>query len=240
MLHFPTIIEFKDSFLGNELDQLSENIMIGGNIFEQTYFTYNPFITNSKFRSPIVIFESMSKRESNNYLILCWERTNMSVTPLDVFFMDKNNLSENQNEIGTTVKVKFPHIGNGVSINAKVDSGATMACLHVDKIKLDEPAKKVSFVNNELSTNTVILPLIEMRQVQSSNGETENRPVVSLNVDINGMPIRNCLFNLTDRSKMEFKVLIGDDILKKGNFLINPRLKESFDINDVQTLINSL
>ena len=51
------------------------------------------------------------------------------------------------------------------------------------------------------------------------------REAVRLEVEIGGKLVEGN-FTLADRSHMTYPVLIGQNILRKGNFLIDPLLKE--------------
>jgi hypothetical protein len=149
---------------------------------------------------------------------------------------NKEPLEEQTEYIGDTVILKI-HLPSGTAgISGKVDTGADISSLHAENIKM--VGDQVRFVNTELSQNVITAPLKEKQAVKSADGGITNRPVIELDVEINGKPIRNALFNLNDRDHMEYQCLIGQNILEKTNFLIDPNkdgngIKESLyqDIN---------
>lgn len=57
-------------------------------------------------------------------------------------------------------------------------------------------------------------------RIRQSNGY-DHRPVIKLNVKIFSKKI-NTEFTVANREHMKYKLLIGQDILKKGEFLIDP------------------
>ena len=62
-------------------------------------------------------------------------------------------------------------------------------------------------------------PYVKTTTVVSSNGRTK-RPSVNVNLQLDGTHIKG-RFTIADRAHMKYKVLIGQNILKKG-YLIDP------------------
>jgi len=135
------------------------------------------------------------------------------------------------NEIGSTVEVRFTSISGSVPLKGKVDTGADVSSLHATEHSIADG--RVTFVCPELSRNRITVPLLTQQTVKSSDGGQEYRPVISLNVKINGKLMTNVEFNLNDRGNMKFPVLIGKNILIKGGFKIDPRLDENYDEEEV-------
>lgn len=63
------------------------------------------------------------------------------------------------------------------------------------------------------------VPVKEMRVVKSSNGESQVRPVVELEVVV-GSDRKTYEFTLTNRATMKFPILLGRNFLV-GNFLVD-------------------
>lgn len=141
------------------------------------------------------------------------------------------------NEIGSTVEVRFTNIPGSVPMKGKVDTGADISSLHATEHSIENG--QVTFMCPELSRNRITVPLITQQTVKSSDGGHEYRPVIKVNVKVNGKLMNDVEFNLNDRGNMKFPVLIGKNILIKGGFKIDPRLDENYDDEEVTIDIKS-
>lgn len=148
--------------------------------------------------------------------------------------------ADQNNVIGDTVTVHFTSIPDTHRLKGKVDTGAEISSLHVDKWEIK--GNRVSFVSSKLSPNVITLPLHDQQAVKSVHG-VQYRPVIEVNVRINDRNMQGVLFNLTDRSSMDFPILIGQNVLEKGRFLIDPSIRENqedidwnFVMEQVQTV----
>lgn len=132
---------------------------------------------------------------------------------------------QNETTIGNTVPVTFITIGNK-TVDGKVDTGATTSSLHAENISVDKNGGQVSFVCPALSPNRISMPLAGTQDVHSADGGGQARPTVQLDVKISGKTVR-ALFNLNDRSNMDVMVLVGQNILKAGSFIIDVKKDET-------------
>ncbi len=106
--------------------------------------------------------------------------------------------------VGLIENIKI--VGDGEEeVLAKVDSGA-----------------KRSSIDIRLASRLKLGPLIKTRIFRSAVGK-EIRAVVKAKIKIKNRII-NATFSLSDRKKMKYPVLIGQNILKMG-FLIDPSKK---------------
>ncbi|MBQ0716670.1 MAG: 30S ribosomal protein S6--L-glutamate ligase [Sulfitobacter litoralis] len=105
------------------------------------------------------------------------------------------------------------------AIKAKIDTGARTSALHAHDIEVFGPASKpkVRFnvhpvAGNEDITITCSAPIIDRREVTSSNGEAELRYVISTKMDVAGQswPID---VTLTNRAGMTSRMLLGRQAL---------------------------
>jgi len=112
----------------------------------------------------------------------------------------------------------LPRFGIG-PIVAKIDTGARSAALHADNIKVS--GKSVSFaVRSHGKAIRHKAPLLSLKRVKSSNGQSEERPVIEAVILIGGKPIR-AEITLTDRKDMGVAMLLGRNTIK-DHFLVNP------------------
>jgi ribosomal protein S6--L-glutamate ligase len=107
------------------------------------------------------------------------------------------------------------------AVCAKIDTGAKTSSIHAYQIEcFTEKGKDfVRFEVHPIVRNSTIIrqcemPLFDKRSVKSSNGETEERPVVKtlLHIDGNEWEIE---LNLTNRDYMGSRMLIGREALRK-------------------------
>jgi len=136
----------------------------------------------------------------------------------------------NDRMIGNTVSVKFSSLGNANEISGKVDTGATNSSLHALDIKVN--GDSVTFRCPELSDNSITMDLSGSQEVLSADAGGQQRPVVHLDVCIDGVELSRVNFNLNDRSEMDSPILIGQNILKAGNFIID--VNKDDDPEDIQ------
>jgi hypothetical protein len=79
--------------------------------------------------------------------------------------------------------------------------------------------KKVHFtLAGRCGGRRLVLPLVEMRRIQTSEGSDE-RPVVEMELCIGSRRIQAPV-TLNDRSRLEFPFLLGRNILE-GNFIVD-------------------
>lgn len=112
-------------------------------------------------------------------------------------------------------------------IKAKVDTGARTSAIHAFNVRSFErdgqewvrfrlhpvPKRKTPSIACEA-------PLLERRKVTSSNGKSEERPVIRIPVVVSGRTFTIDL-TLTRRDEMGFRMLLGREALKR-RFLIDP------------------
>jgi ribosomal protein S6--L-glutamate ligase len=110
--------------------------------------------------------------------------------------------------------VALPELGLP-ALKAKVDTGARTSALHADDIEVFGPASKpkVRFTLHPIAGRedidiTCSAPLIDRREVTSSNGESEHRFVISTLLEVAGQswPIE---ITLTNRSGLSSRMLLG-------------------------------
>jgi hypothetical protein len=132
---------------------------------------------------------------------------------------------QNQNVIGNTVTIRFASLNNASS-EGKVDTGATTSSLHATNIKIHPDGSRVSFNSEPLSPNVITMNLDGSQTVHSADNGGDKRPTIRLDIEVNGVQIQGAEFNLNDRSKMDTHILVGQNVLKAGNFVIDVNKEE--------------
>jgi hypothetical protein len=110
---------------------------------------------------------------------------------------------ENRPIIGLYEKVTLK--GNNTSdkkVIARIDTGATRSSIDV-----------------KLAASLRLGPVLKTKMVKSAHGATL-RPIVEGSLNIAGKNLKT-QFTIADRVKMKYKLLIGQDLLREGNFLVD-------------------
>jgi len=118
--------------------------------------------------------------------------------------------------------------GLGVEwMKAKVDTGARTSSLHASDLVMFERdgSAWVRFVihpwqRSDLDAVEAEAALHETREVRSSTGEAELRPVIRTTVRIGG-DIHTIDLTLTDRTDMKFQMLLGREAIRH-RFMVHP------------------
>ena len=79
----------------------------------------------------------------------------------------------------------------------------------------------VNFVDN--SGQKISKPLISIVKVRThSIYEADSRPVIQMDVNFRGLEFKRVQFNLVDRSKSTYPILLGARFLKRARVSVNP------------------
>jgi len=113
------------------------------------------------------------------------------------------------------------------ALKAKIDSGARTSALHAENIHIYSARgeKWVRFDVNPIQKARGITvhcraPLVDERDVKSSSGHTERRPVIETTVRI-GNVNQTIQLTLTNRDSMGYRMLLGREAMQ-GRMLIDP------------------
>ena len=111
-------------------------------------------------------------------------------------------------------------------IKAKVDTGARSSSIHAFDLETHEidghEWVRFSLHPWQRSDDDVAeldLPVLDRRDVRSSNGQTEQRYAVAMDVTLAGRTITTVM-TLSNRDEMGFRMLIGREALERG-FLVD-------------------
>jgi len=131
----------------------------------------------------------------------------------------------NKKVIGWREWVALPGLGVE-QVKVKVDTGAQTSALHAINLKKFKRNGEswVRFLIHPFQRKrhpeiSVEAPVVEYRQVRSSNGKTSLRPVIVTPVTLHGetWPIE---LTLVSRDEMSFRMLLGREAIR-GRFLVD-------------------
>lgn len=130
--------------------------------------------------------------------------------------------------IGRWVFIDLPAL-DLENVRAKVDTGAYRCSLHCDFIEQFErdgetflAIQVTDLRDRPIGDHPVVLRQDKTVGVRSSNGETQERPVVSLPIKLAGEEY-SAEFTLTNRQDMKFPILLGRKFLR-NSFLVDVSL----------------
>ena len=110
-------------------------------------------------------------------------------------------------------------------MKAKVDTGAKSSSLHAWDITLDEANAVVRFNLHPLQDDDSVViaasaSRLDPRDVRSSNGEVDVRPVIRTRALVLGREVDIDL-SLTSRDEMGFRMLLGRSAVRR-RFVVDP------------------
>ena len=230
---FPALDDLRDAH-ARGIIKLADELTVNGIPYHYRKSSTHPFnemIAQNKYGVVVYSAGQQHRQEAkeaglDERLVLMWKSFQNRIVPVGVTTTNKARgfiYEQDENVIGDTVEVKFTNLPSTTALKGRVDTGATISSLHADSVQVQNG--KVRFICKPLSPNVLTMDMADKQLVNSPDGGNEYRPVVELNVAVNGKTMQGMLFNLNNRSKMEHPVLIGQNVLEKGGFLINPQLE---------------
>jgi RimK family alpha-L-glutamate ligase len=136
------------------------------------------------------------------------------------YISDKSNWEISVNEAGVVENVRI----DGIPYEAKLDTGNSgHSSLHATDIHIEEVdgIKTVRFTDS--NGDIIQKPLVSTVKVRShSIHDADTRPVVEMDVNFRGLEFKRVRFNLVDRSKNTYPVLLGARFLKRARVSVNP------------------
>ncbi len=128
--------------------------------------------------------------------------------------------------IGWREWIHLPDLGGAV-VKAKIDTGARTSAIHAFEVveieRFGAPWAEFTIHPEQRSSRysvRVFAPMVEQREIRSSNGSTELRPVVRTTLELGGERFEIELA-LAQRDQMGFRLLIGRNAIRQ-RFLIDP------------------
>jgi hypothetical protein len=230
MNQYTTLQDLKADFISGDFE-LTEEVQIDGKIYRPRTSTSHPFVNMlSSGHKGAIVYES----ESAGWLLFLWGTHKNSMIPYDVRtttlpIMEKEAIEDRI--IPDKVEVHFLNLPISGSVVAKVDTGAEMCSLHAEQVQINRGERTVSFVCPHLSRSKLTVPLVDQQTIKTSGGDTTYRAVIQPSLKIKGKILKDIQVNLNDRGEMDEPMLVGQNALQDGNFLIDPNIiKEASEL----------
>jgi hypothetical protein len=129
--------------------------------------------------------------------------------------------------VGWREWIRLPDLLGDGWVKSKVDTGARTSAIHAWDIRTEERDGRtwVRFQlhprqHDDLHVVEAAAPLLEQREVRSSNGEVELRPVIHTSLVL-GTARHDVEMTLTKRDQMGFRMLLGRTALAR-RVLVDP------------------
>lgn len=248
MKKYNSVNDIKLEFLRGEYDFKQKGFMVGDVEYqflgESSKYTMLEILETG--HKSMVVYNVVRNKENEerekeadmqNWIIFLWGMDDkLRLVPYDVRNTTKARASVHIKEatkeidaeriIADKIKVKLVDLAVSNDIIAKVDTGAQITSMHATDIdiKRNTDGNTVSFNAPDISNNRITLPMVDEQPVKTSDGQTSNRPVVKLTMKIKNKLLKDLLVNLNDRSKMDDPMLLGQNALEAGEFLVDPSL----------------
>ena len=144
-------------------------------------------------------------------------------SPGAAFLMTVRRENDALEVVGWREWVSLPDLGLP-TLKAKIDTGARTSCLHAVAVeRLEHQRVRFHVYPHQHDTDIIVTAeadLVDERQVRSSSGEAELRPVVRTTLVLGGQRI-DAEFTLTDRALLGFRILLGREALRQ-RFVVDP------------------
>lgn len=131
---------------------------------------------------------------------------------------ETDNKVDRDDVIGTITSVIIKHFNDNAAIEARVDTGAAYSSINGENIKIDGNTVKFKF--NDTTYKFHLLRKAKIKQADSD--KVAERPVIRVDIEINGQHLRNVEFNVNERKGMKFDVLLGRQTLAQAGVYVNP------------------
>lgn len=141
-------------------------------------------------------------------------------------------MSKYKDIFGICEHVSLPEFGI-FDVVAKVDTGAYSGALHcskIDEITNKNGKKILRFTPSDNSAQTIESGRFARSYVRSSTGHRVKRYLFDTDIVIKGVPYK-IRIGLSDRSDMNYEILIGRRFLSENNILVDARINQELDID---------
>ncbi|HWP93833.1 MAG TPA: RimK/LysX family protein [Thermodesulfobacteriota bacterium] len=133
--------------------------------------------------------------------------------------------NSNKIVIGRRDKIDLPELSL-YDVDAKIDTGAYTSSIHCRNIKVIEKdgVKKIRFnlfdpTHPSKGNKRITLPVHAKRRIKNSSGQAEERYIIKTQILLFGQ-VFDIELSLTDRSRMEYPLLLGRKLLS-NRFIVD-------------------
>ncbi len=141
-------------------------------------------------------------------------------------------MRSNKETFGIVENISIPEIGY-INVPAKIDTGAYSGALHCSNIKKvvrKSDGKTVLRFSLPGQKEKVEIDHFVGTYIRSSTGHRIRRYLFDTDIVIKGVVYR-IRIGLSDRSDMNYEVLIGRRFLNENNILVDVRINQELDID---------
>lgn len=132
--------------------------------------------------------------------------------------------------IGTVTHVTIKNFNDDEPIDARVDTGATHSSINGQNVEVSDNIVKFTFGKYRYK-----FYLARMSNIKTSDNGTEERPVIKVDIIINGNEIKNVEFNVNEREHMKYDIILGRSTLEAAGVLVNPAITKITDKEENKT-----
>lgn len=231
-MDFNSVADLTKHFVSGSFEELPKSFTVDGMTYNYIGMNATNFGDVIKGHLGYAIFHD---ENSQNGLIFIWGTDKLRILPQSVQEIsleqiktlsnklkesvsldDKNNSRDIVDDITDVHLIGF---NDNKPIEARVDTGATQCSLHGENVKWSKDNDLVQFT---FEGKRYQMNLVGEQKISSSDGGETERPVVVFRVKIAGKFFDGIAFNINDRASMPHQILIGQNLLEQGNFLVDP------------------
>lgn len=118
--------------------------------------------------------------------------------------------------VGSVDKIIIKYFNDEKEVDVRIDTGAEYSSINGSDIDLNDDTISFTFGDYRYRFS-----LIKSVKIIAANGK-EKRPIIRLDIVIDGKVLHNVEFTVNDRGGLNYDVLLGRRALAQANVLVNP------------------
>lgn len=169
--------------------------------------------------------ESPNEAQQENIEELSKEEVEKEPEEVD---LTDNEIIHNTNQIiGTVTHITIKNFNDNDPIDVRVDTGATHSSINGQDIEVNNNIVKFTFGKYRYK-----FYLERMSNIKTPDNGIKERPVIKVDISINGNEIKNVEFNINERDHMKYDIILGRSTLEAAGVLINPAITKIEDTGE--------